>query len=214
LTRRKVKAWQRDIRDLDLKLIALERKQQTEPTSVKAEDWDKLAEGKERKLQVIFGKKFPRDKWPAGVPHLNMIALAQHEATRKVARARKRPALKKAASKRIERNQSALVINKVTASSPIAPKSVEMSIWDSPASVQAEILRLEREYEKAEKQLMYLIRSRADPTSVSFEQWCNAVEGTDAAQKDPRIAGYMELARRRAMEEACDGWAYGRYFGS
>ena len=203
MMKRKVRTWKREIHGLNMKLINMDRKYREDPTSVKAEDWDKMVTGQETKLQVIFANKYPREKWPAGIPYLNMIALAQHVAAKKAARARKKAALKKTALKKPQ----------ITAALPIHSKPVEVSPWDDPAIMRAQIIRLEHETAQSEKQLVLLKKSRANPMSVSFEQWREAIEGTDAVRKDMTIACYVELARRRAMGEECDGWVYGRYYG-
>lgn len=204
---------------------------------VTPDDWDRLADGNERKLQIIFGNKFPRRKWPVGIPYLNMIALAQY-----VERSKQKSVMKTLASEKdttktthrkkrltkIAPNASVMTKKATKRNTPRKPevelhsaapvpnspsKVADTSLQESPRSVQAEIHRLECEYEQSKMQLSYIVKSRRDPTSVSLKQWQDAVRGTDVAQVDRRTAGYMELARRRAVGEECDGWAYGMYFG-
>lgn len=235
---RKFKAWRQAVRDLAVELDALQRKHCEDHASVAPEDWDKLVKGHERKVQTIFGRKFPRTKWPAGIPYLNMIALRQHVDIRKGGNVSKALAPKKVATEKLTSRKNTLTkiapngsaLTKMTtkrtsltktavekhtpAPAPsLESKAAETSTQESPLSVQAQILRLEREYEQSRKQLQFIIKIRRDPTSVSFKQWQDAVQGTNVAQVDRRIAGYMELARRRAVGEECDGWAYGMFFG-
>jgi hypothetical protein len=197
---RKLKAWRQAVRDLAVGLDALQRKQCEEHASVAPEDWDKLVKGNERKVQIILGKRFPRRKWPAGIPYLNMIALRQHVAIHKdtsKALAPKRDAtekskLRKKTLTKIAPNGSALT-KKTTKRSPTNPATEKHTpapapsllakvaqMQESPLDVQADIHRLERGYEQSRKQLQFVIKSRRDPASVSFRQWQDAVQGTDA----------------------------------
>jgi len=178
----------------------MEEKYRKDKTSVKVEDWETLVEGQERKMQVLFGKKFPREKWPAGVPYLNFIALMEHE------RKGKRDMLKNRATKKRE--------------GKLEPKSLKQRPLPTPTKQKAalqtnpiDLHHLERQNAQLEKQIGLLRRSRMDPTSVSFAQWRDAVADTDAAEKDMTVRCFMELARRREMGEECDGWVFGRYYG-
>lgn len=59
-----------------------------------------------------------------------------------------------------------------------------------------------------EKQLHLLRRSRIDPASVSYEQWLDAIAGTDG-ERDVLTASYVEMERRRSRGEYVDGWVSG-----
>jgi hypothetical protein len=82
-TKRKVRAWTKEITTLHAILIELRRKYREDHTSVTAADWTMAVAGQERKLQVIYGEKFKRDKWPKSVPYLNLIAAAEYQRKRK-----------------------------------------------------------------------------------------------------------------------------------
>lgn len=217
--RRKVQAWKKQIFNLNKSIKAMLDHHQKKPEEVKAEDWDQLVDGQDKKLNVIYGKKFPRDKWPTGVPYLNMVALAKHQAAKKATTAKKP---KRASPKKVEKRTTrpqrterpSLHLSKLSLRPTKAQNyAVSPSIFDDPAAVVAEIKRLEHHVEKAEKQLTFIRRSRLDPTSVSWEQWQDAIEGTDVMEYDLQIVCYVEMARRRKEGEECDGWVYGMYFG-
>jgi hypothetical protein len=70
-------------------LTALSKQYTADPLSVTAADWDSLVKGSQGKLRWLYGKKYPREKWPAGVPYLNLIALRQHRDRKKMQNAAK-----------------------------------------------------------------------------------------------------------------------------
>jgi hypothetical protein len=45
------------------------------PGSVMPADWDGMVRGARRKFISLLRKSWPRDAWPAHVPHPNAIAL-------------------------------------------------------------------------------------------------------------------------------------------
>jgi hypothetical protein len=82
-----------------------------------------------------------------------------------------------------------------------------------PSPLEAFFKALEHKGTQLERQVNLLRRSRRNPTSVSYEQWQAAIEGTDALETDKTVACYFERARRKKMGEPCDGWVFGRYYG-
>jgi hypothetical protein len=194
MMKRKTRSWKLEIASLNAKLRDVKRKYDADPMSVNLEDWNQLTLGQERKLQILFGKKHPRKKWPTGVLYLNSVALAMNRAAKKE---RKIEALKK--------DNTALSVR----SKPVAEVTVQ---WELPAAVQSRIGMLELKNAQDEKQHQFMKRSRADPPSVSFEQWQNSIRDTDILKSDVTIACDVELALRREMGEECDGWVFGRCY--
>jgi primosomal replication protein N len=183
----------------------MRRKYQKDPTSVTASDWTRAVEGQERKLQFIYGKKFKREKWPKGVPYLNMIAAAEHQTKKGEASLRR---IKTAQIKTAAKPQPRALRTTSTES-----RDTALSTPFPPSGIEHQIRVLEHANMQTEKQLVLLRKSRADPASVSYKQWLDATDRTDALVKDAQIVGLVELARRRARGEECDGWAFGRYHG-
>ena len=75
--RHKVLAWIQQCKTLKKNIVALHKQYAADPLSVTGVDWDRLVKGSQGKIQYLYGKKCPREKWPAGVPYLNLLALRQ-----------------------------------------------------------------------------------------------------------------------------------------
>jgi hypothetical protein len=213
-TRRKVRVWKRDMRGFRRGCRELLLKYKTNPRAVTAADWDTMTAGREKKLQITYGKRYSADKWPTVVPYLNLIAYAEYCAARTAARtarkARTEARLKKkvaAASRKAETTE------KHAKAAENERSAIEGIPWRDHIAMEAIFKALEYKNKQMERQLELLRRSRSNSTWVSYEQWQAAIEGTDALETDRTIAGYVELARRREMGEPCDGWVFGRYFG-
>ena len=195
---RKVRAWKREIRELNAKLADMKEKYHKNKASVKVEDWETLVEGQERKMQVLFGKKFPREKWPAGVPYLNFIALMERKGKRDMPK-----------NKTTKKREGKLKPKSLKQRPLPTPTKQEPALQTNPLDLR----HLERQNTQLEKQIALLRRSRINPASVSFVQWRDAVADTEAAEKDMTVKCFMELARRREAGGECDGWVFGRYYG-
>jgi hypothetical protein len=206
-TRRKVRVWKRDMRGFRRGCRELLLKYKANPRAVTAEDWDTMTAGKEKKLQITYGKRYSADKWPTTVPYLNLIAYAEYCAARK---ARTEARLKEKAEAASRKAETAAKHAKAAEN---ARSTINDIPWRDPIAMEAILKALEHKNKQMERQLVLLHRSRSNPTWVSYEQWQAAIEGTDALETDRTIAGYVELARRREMGEPCDGWVFGRYFG-
>ncbi|KAL6704060.1 hypothetical protein ACN47E_008824 [Coniothyrium glycines] len=78
LMRCKVQQWLDQCEVLWKQLRALLTQSHADPTSVAPAEWESLTSRSRGKLQFMLGWKYPpREKWPAGVPYLNLIALRQ-----------------------------------------------------------------------------------------------------------------------------------------
>ncbi|KAH7385310.1 hypothetical protein DE146DRAFT_792190 [Phaeosphaeria sp. MPI-PUGE-AT-0046c] len=78
--RRKVWIYQRQVHALHTKLRRMLVAHKNDNQSVTSENWDNTVAGKEKKVIVIYGKRYPREKWPKGVPYLNFIAKYEQQA--------------------------------------------------------------------------------------------------------------------------------------
>jgi hypothetical protein len=235
--KRKVPAWKREITNLDKAIFCLERKYRDDAKSVKAEDWDEITAGKERKLQMILGAQYPRENWPVGVPYLNVIARAKYHAAEKagleeailkeaeeaekkrIAEEEKKKALESEKKETAEAGKKKIeaALKKRHTMNPYFPvyhgPAPEPISYDDADAREAYIREGEYQNAQMEKQHDLLSRSLEDPTSVSFQEWQDAIIGTDALERDSTIICYVELARRRLMSEECNGWVFGRYCG-
>jgi hypothetical protein len=180
MMKRKVCVWRHEIFILKKKLQELKRGYWMDPKSVTPDDWAKLTMGQERKLQVIYGKKFPREKWPASIPYLNLIALAKHRAARKARNAEEVSRKKAEELKKEIRNRLTLQRRK-----PIVEINIDL---DDSVAVQAWIRELKHVNIQMVKQRDLICRVGQTQHTFPFEQWQNAVEGTDTLETDIAIA--------------------------
>jgi hypothetical protein len=74
-TRQKVRAWMREVAPVRVQTTEMLKKFRADPTSVTPGDWQTMFKGQQYKLAVICGRK-ELERWPAGVPSLNLIALS------------------------------------------------------------------------------------------------------------------------------------------
>jgi hypothetical protein len=73
-----VDVWLEEINAVEDKCEELLDKHLQDPSSVTPEDWTLLAQGASCKINVIYGRAFPRESWPDGIRYLNLIALREH----------------------------------------------------------------------------------------------------------------------------------------
>ncbi|KAH4905689.1 hypothetical protein HBI80_087120 [Parastagonospora nodorum] len=73
--RQKVRAWMREVAAVRLQTTKMLRKFRADSTSVTSEDWQATFKGQQYTLAIICGRK-ELERWPAGVPSLNLIALS------------------------------------------------------------------------------------------------------------------------------------------
>ncbi|KAF2023955.1 hypothetical protein EK21DRAFT_94471 [Setomelanomma holmii] len=222
--KRKVRSWKKDMNELIRTLKDLEQRWRANTSFVTTQDWDTAVEDKGKKMQILFGKKYPKEQWPKGVTYLNMITLMEYEqkeekkgASKRGVEAKKKSEAKKTAKtlKQAPTSDQTEIATKSRGSAilPIRPAVVPTPWSRTPLapdlSVEEQIRQLEFSAAKAEQQFEYLGRSQVvGPHAVGYDQWMKAVEGTDALETDWKIRGLVELARRRQMGELCDGWAF------
>lgn len=75
--RRKVKRWKKEVMVLHKHTERMLAKHRKSPDQVSARHWDRLVKDIDKKVVVIYGKRYPQDKWPKAVPYLNMVGLAK-----------------------------------------------------------------------------------------------------------------------------------------
>jgi hypothetical protein len=169
--RRKVRAWKRDMRGFRRDCRQLLHKYKADPSTVTPGDWDKITAGKENKLQITCGKRYAKEKWPATIPYLNLIAYAEYCTVRKAARA-----AQKARKAAVLENKAAAASRKAEASAKqVEPLENETKIadtlpWRGPIALEAFFKALEHKGTRLEWQVDLLRRSRRNPASVSYEQ--------------------------------------------
>jgi hypothetical protein len=215
--KRKVRAWKRDMITFRHNCRELLRKYKADSSSVTVGDWDKITTGKEKKLQIVYGKHYTKKQWPRNIPWLNLIAYAQYRAAhaaRKVERAEQKARKAEVFNKRADAAaKTADAAAKKAKALEKEKNDVDSIPWGDPVAMEALFKAHEYQNKQMERQLELVRRSRSNPTWVSHKQWLAAIQGTDALKTDRTVACYVELARRRETGEPCDGWVYGRYFG-
>jgi hypothetical protein len=72
-----VRAWKKDVARLKKETDKLKKRYNLDSTTVSAADWDNAVRGKFGKLRALYGKEYPKEDWPEGVPYLNLIARAE-----------------------------------------------------------------------------------------------------------------------------------------
>jgi hypothetical protein len=212
--KRRVLAWLQEFKAFRQSLTDLGTRHQKDHTSVTPDDWERAVAGNAKKMEIIYSKKFPKAKWPKDVPYLNFIALCNYK---REFEHRNRQALDRAREAQSHKAKLAVLYKKgievvTRVNDYIRQHPASTPDNDSELSMRLVEQRTFHEQQQ-EKQLDLLRKSREDPASVSWEEWELAIVGTSVLKRDPTIAGYFELARRRMAGEKCDGWANGMYLG-
>jgi hypothetical protein len=167
-----VTKYKTELIDLASQFTTLIEKLNKNPDTVTAKDWDDIAHGSEKKVQVILGKDHPRNKWPESVPYLNIAALRIHLDQENAALRLLREWLE-------ERNML----------------SMQGSLSDTQCADSLSWI------ERLEKLIGILKNALADEEKVSFKEWEEAAEETDVLDKHPIYSVFMERARKRESDE-------------
>lgn len=210
-TKRKVRAWKKlRCETKPIELFELRDKHTADPTSVTPEDWDRVTNESKWKVKFLFGRMFPRETWPSGVPYLNLIALRQYRLGQQKKRSNAR---KPGNHMQGKMDKQILYLSQVgnrqapIGSCGVLPESNtvpdhQRAQWLRMVQFEQEQARRDAEIKKLEHFLaqwalvrVLLDRSYIDLRSVTLKQWVEATEGTDIPRVSRSVAQHMEFAR-------------------
>jgi hypothetical protein len=182
------------------------RRYHSDPGSVTPEDWDDMARGSQYKMNFLLHKIYPRKDWPDDVPYSNLIALfAKHkrESDEKLARFDK---LLEMAHKTNHENAEYLVKEWEDAMDG-TDALTEHPLWammlelarkkEKLARTNKALERNKEELERREIINEMVRRYNAGEVIYSVKEREDALQGTDAMEKNPDFAVLLEHTRRR-----------------